>query len=43
MLWLEANTDHSPGKMDVECLILEYAYLTKYTTASAKDISLNRA
>lgn len=43
MLWLEANIDHSPGKMHVESLILEYAYLTKYTAASAKGISLNGA
>lgn len=43
MLWLEANIDHGPGKMNVESLMLEYAYLTKYTAASAKGISLNRA
>lgn len=31
MLWLEANIDHSPGKMCGESLILQSAYLTKYT------------
>jgi len=31
MLYLEANIDHSPGNMHVEDLILQHAYLTKYT------------